>query len=267
MSGVMEFQISQEQTGPEAPVQTDRPPHVPEKFWDETTKSINTEALLKSYTELEKTRSTPAGPEQESQDGEQKVPKGDAAKAVEQADADKADKVAEEAADAAGIDMATLQKEVDETGDISEESKAKFEKLGFSREDIDGYIEWKKGRATAVVSEVQAAVGGADKYAEMTSWAAKSWTEAQIAEFNEAMSSNNRGRIDIAVKALQADYVKANGSRPSLLKPTTASSVAGDRYESFAQLLADQKNPLYHSDPAFRAQVAAKLGRSNPNLK
>jgi hypothetical protein len=263
MSGALEFQISQEPTGAEAPVQSERPPHVPEKFWDESTKSINTEALLKSYTELEKTRGAPAGQVQESRDGDKQAPEGDAAKAAEQAEADKADKAAEEAAAAAGIDMATLQKEVDETGDISEESKAKFEKLGFSREDIDGYIEWKKGRATAIVSEVQAAVGGADKYAEMTSWAAKSWTEAQIAEFNEAMSSNNRGRIDIAVKALQADFVKANGQRPNLIKPTGGSGVSGERYENFQQLLADQKNPLYRTDPAFRAKVAEKLSRSN----
>lgn len=46
----------------QAPV---RPDNVPEKFWNAETGTVNTEALLASYTELEKTRSKP----QEGADG------------------------------------------------------------------------------------------------------------------------------------------------------------------------------------------------------
>ncbi len=51
----------------EKAVNDDRPENVPEKFWDPKTKSIRTEALLKSYSELEKMigRSTLFDPEKD----------------------------------------------------------------------------------------------------------------------------------------------------------------------------------------------------------
>ncbi|RUT86780.1 hypothetical protein, partial [Mesorhizobium sp. M7A.T.Ca.US.000.02.2.1] len=98
MGGAVELNITSEPTGPEAPVQTDRPAHIPEKFWDADTKSVRTEALLQSYGELEKKVGAP-------KEEVQTPPAPEAA--VEQTEAeveeDADQKAAKAAADAAGI--------------------------------------------------------------------------------------------------------------------------------------------------------------------
>lgn len=56
-----EIEIAEVETGPApdaveaaAPMAADRPEHVPEKFWDSEGGAVRTEALLKSYVELER---------------------------------------------------------------------------------------------------------------------------------------------------------------------------------------------------------------------
>ena len=58
-----------EASGEEAAEPTTRPDHVPEKFWDADAGSVRTDALIKSYGELERRLGEPAPDVPESADG------------------------------------------------------------------------------------------------------------------------------------------------------------------------------------------------------
>lgn len=260
MSGAVEFNIQAEPTGAEAPVQSDRPAHIPEKFWDASTKTVNTDALLQSYGELEKKIGAPkeAAQEQESAatEGEEK--------AADETAEDDDEKAAKAAADAAGIGMDALQAEFDKDGKLSDTSYEKLDKAGFPKETVDDFIEYRKSKADGYVAAAHAAAGGADELAKMTEWAAKGYDAAKVQVFNDAVNSGDKNRAEQAIKALKADFVKAKGSPPKLLNtPNNPGGNSGEVYTSLQQMLADQAKPEYARDPAFREAVKQKLARSS----
>ena len=258
MGNAVEIQISAEPTGSEAPFDTGRPDHIPEKFWDAETKSIKTEALLNSYTELEKKigapKETPQAQEQGAEGGQEEE---------QQSQEEDADKTAQEAAEAAGVDMAALQAEVDKDGKLSDESYAKLEKAGFPKAEVDEYIAFKQAKADDYVKAVKGAAGSDDAFDKMVEWAAKGYTAEQAKVFNDAVNSGNKSAAEAAVKALKSDYEKVNGKVPKLVQPTGGASPTAGRYESLDQMLKDQADPRYGTDPAFRAKVIEKLKNSN----
>ncbi|RUT87625.1 hypothetical protein EOD14_09510, partial [Mesorhizobium sp. M7A.T.Ca.US.000.02.1.1] len=187
MGGAVELNITSEPTGPEAPVQTDRPAHIPEKFWDADTKSVRTEALLQSYGELEKKVGAP-------KEEVQTPPAPEAA--VEQTEAeveeDADQKAAKAAADAAGIGMDALQAEFDADGKLSDASYEKLDKAGFPKETVDDFIEYRKSKADAYVTSAHAAAGGAEELGKMTAWAAQGYDAAKVKVFNDAVNSGDK---------------------------------------------------------------------------
>ncbi|RWO57050.1 hypothetical protein [Mesorhizobium sp.] len=259
MGGAVELNIASEPTGPEAPVQNDRPAHIPEKFWDAETKSIRTEALLQSYGELEK---KVGAPKEAAQAQESAAPEGEKTEA-EAAQDDADDKAAKAAVEAAGIDMADLQARFDKEGKLSDDDYTKLEKAGFDKGTVDDFIEYRRSKADGYVAAAHAAAGGAEELAKMTQWAAQGYDAAKIQVFNDAVNSGDKNRAEQAIKALKADYVKAKGSPAKLLNVANNGPVTGDVYTSLQQMLADQAKPEYRADPAFREAVKQKLARSN----
>ncbi|ESX98700.1 hypothetical protein [Mesorhizobium sp. LNJC405B00] len=257
MGGAVELNITSEATGPEAPVQTDRPDHIPEKFWDAETKSIRTEALLQSYGELEK---KVGAPKEAAHAQESAAPEAEA-EAEQEEDADQ--KAAKAAADAAGIGMDALQAEFDADGKLSDASYEKLDKAGFPKETVDDFIEYRKSKADGYVAHAHAAAGGADELTKMTAWAAQGYDAAKVKVFNDAVNSGDKNRAEQAIKALKADYVKAKGSPAKLINQGNAPQAGGDVYTSLQQMLADQAKPQYRADPAFREAVKQKLARSS----
>lgn len=224
---MQEVVIKQEETGPEAPVET------PESTKDnpvETTEEITEE------------------PTEET--------------TGEEAEGTEEDKAAKEAAEAAGIDIPGVEAHFLEHGEIPADTYEKAEKIGISKEMVDEFVQYRVGKADSIRAEMLQPYGGEEKVGGMIDWAGKNWTAEQANSFNDAINSGDKGRADLALKALKADFDKKNGVKPSLLKPSTSKAAPGGVYTSMSQLLADQANPLYRTDPAFREQVIAKLSRS-----
>lgn len=219
-----------------------RPENVPEKFWNAETGEVNTEALLASYAELEKARSN--GENTEEQEAE-------------------AQGAAEEAAEAAGLDMDGLRSEYAEKGELSEESIAKLEAVGISKDMVDNYIAGQEAQAAAAKSALLEPVGGEEAYQEMISWAADNLSDGDIDAFNAALESGDMNQTKMAVENLNTKYRAANGNEPARELNGKPGAGQGSVYESTADLMKDMQNPEYHTNPAFRAKVEAKLGRSN----
>ena len=234
----------------EAPAPTDRPAWLPEKF-------KTAEDMAASYAELEKKQGGVADPVVPAVadpvvpavvDPAAPVVPGDAAAAVVKA----------------GLNMADLNAEYAKDGTISEVSYTKLAAAGFDKATVDTYVAGQQALVTLFETEVKSATpGGAEKFPEMVEWAKVNMTDAQITEFNAAVGSGNKDRAKLAVMGLGSAFTAAVGSEPVLLGGRPNTATAGDVYESLAQMQKDMSSKEYKADPAFRAKVQAKLGRSD----
>jgi hypothetical protein len=235
-----------------------RPDNVPEKFWDAEKGTVNTEALLKSYAELERTRSQAPAQTPEAPEGE---PKADAAPVGEDGKITKAQEPAAPEGSPLTDAIAAAQREYAEGKQVSDETVASLEKLGIPREVFALYLKGVEAQEQATVTAVHTIVGGKDAYEEMARWAAKALTDAELDAFNTAL--DNEALRENAVRGLYARFTEARPNEGNMIAPTGNSSAAsGDVYTSRDQLIADQKDTRYQSDASFRQQVQDKLLRS-----
>jgi hypothetical protein len=201
---------------------------------------VNTAALLASYAQLEKGKSTGEDPKSET-------PEDAAAKAVENA----------------GLDMVALQAEYNTNGSLTDESLATLAKSGISKEMVDQFIAGAEAQNAAIQAELLEPVGGnMETYDEMIAWAGDNLDDSQIDDFNTVLETGNTAAIKLAVKSLSEKYAEANGTEPGRQLGGKAAQ-GGSVYESTADLMKDMQNPEYRTNPTFRAKVSAKLERSN----
>ena len=216
------------------------------------------EDLLKAYEELQKKLGQDTSEETEE-------PAEEPTEAPEEEPA-----VEENAADAAIIRASASY---EETGDLSEETIEELAKLD-SKDLIRAYFNQYKANAAkqqqaqlaeAEVTNLKNLAGGEKAYTEMITWASNNLDADEIGAFNSATSSGNAAAARFAIESLKSRYTAAEGyEAPLVTGRKSAPSVVG--YRSNAELARDIADPRYHSDPAFRADVEAKLARSKDLL-
>lgn len=242
---IARFEASQ--SNPPVPTEgaSDRPVGLPEKF-----NSI--EDMAKAYSELEKKLGAP-----------KEAPAADpkpAALNIEQAAAGTAEEAAA-ALEGANLDYNSFAQEFATNGELSPESYEKLAKAGIPKEMVDAYVEGQAAKGEQVRTQVLTEVGVED-FAAMSTWAGKSLTPGQLNAYNAAIDSGNVDQMKLAVAGVKARFEAANGVEPSLLGGAGGGS-SGDAYRSTEEMKADMRDPRYAKDPAFRADVAAKLSRSS----
>lgn len=235
-----------------------RPDNVPEKFWDAAKGTVNTEALLASYGELEKKQGAPKDPADPAATDDTK-PKLEIP--TDATDSAKVDAVVT----AAGLDPIKLGEKIARTGNLEESDYAAIEKLGIPRTLIEAHVNMSKDlvalqqeKNTATAYEM---VGGKDRATTIMAWAAESLSAEDTAAFNKKLAGSD---WKDAITVLEARYTKAN---PATREPNLSAgngrpggSVSG--YNSTAERTADMAKPEYRTDPAFRAQVRARMAVS-----
>jgi hypothetical protein len=225
--------------GTEGTPPEDRPQWLPEKF-------KSPEDMAKAYSELE------------AKLGQAKPVDPPAADPAATPPADPQAALAEK-----GLDLQDFSAEFAQKGELSAESYEKLGKAGYSRQIVDQYIEGQRAVAARFETDIMSEVGGAEKYSDITAWAKANLTPTEIAAYNTAVSSGNADQAKLAALGLGAKFERANGSDPQRLLGGQSAGSTGDVFESMAQVTAAMKDPLYKSDPAFRAKIQAKLSRSN----
>lgn len=227
--------------GTATPTQADqRPAWLPEKF-------KSAEDMAAAYAELEKKQSQPA-PKADPTKPIEKAPEADAAKAV---------------ADA-GLDFEALGQQINETGDISKEARDALIAKGIPNEVIDQHVAGHKSQIDSAVKAAYDAAGGQEQFTAMSQWAATDATEAQLHTYNTLVQKGDQKSIAAAMQYLKGIHEEAVGkAAPRRLDGSANAAPSNDVYTSRAQVTADMKNPLYKTDPAFRAQVESKIKRSS----
>ena len=156
---------------------------------------------------------------------------------------------------------------------LSEETIERFGEMS-SKDLVDAYIEMQANNpqpqqsvemSDAQVNSVMNAAGGEKNYDRVVEWAASNLNERQIDAFDSVVDSGNPAAIGIAFQGLQSAYQEANGYEGRMLQGKSPSS-AGETYRSQAELVAAMGDPRYDTDPAYRADVIAKLEQSDLNF-
>jgi aspartokinase len=114
----------------------------------------------------------------------------------------------------------------------------------------------------ADIEQIQQAVGGSDEYQNMIQWAGQNLSEQEIAMYDAVMDRGDPLAMFFAAQALSARYQDAVGYDGEMLTGNAPRN-ASDAFRSQAELVAAMDDPRYDKDPAYRADVADKLERSN----
>jgi len=113
------------------------------------------------------------------------------------------------------------------------------------------------------VSTLKGMVGGDENYTQMVTWASENLPREEVELFNSVMSRGDPLAAYYAIQATALRYADADGVEGNRVSGRTrASSGPGDVFRSQAEVVAAMNDPRYDSDPAYRADIFAKLERS-----
>lgn len=239
---------------PDTAVNGERPSWLPEKF-------KTPEDMAKAYGELEKKQSTtPTKEPEKGTDPAKKI--GDLA--LPEGGEAPVEGAAEAAVTKAGFDMVALQKEFQDHGDITPESRTKLEKAGFTKDIVDSYIEGQKAVAERILTDLQVSVAGTrEKFDAMWAWSVRGIPDGEKAAINAALATNDPNVAKLAMSAVHAKWIAAVGQDPERVVHGTNGGSHADVYSHVDELHKDMRNPEYKTSEGFRQKVVEKLKRSN----
>ncbi|MBN4945015.1 hypothetical protein JY432_03025 [Stenotrophomonas maltophilia] len=173
------------------------------------------------------------------------------------------DATADDARDAlarAGLNLDDFATEFNSNGSLSEESYKKLQDAGYPKELVDVYVDGLRARVQTYENAVYSPAGGKAGYDGLVQWAKTNLSAEQKRAFNEAVQSGDAGRAALAVQGL----VALRGGNGRLLNgKTTSNADAGPKpFQSQAQVVEAMRDVRYHRDPAYRAEVSARLAVS-----
>lgn len=216
------------------------------------------EDLLKAYQELERQRTKENQDDGEEEELEESVDNADEAEETTESD-----EIFNRAA-----------QEYTDNGQLSDDAIEALSQMD-SKDLIKAYVDYygrnaanyeQKELEATQLEAVKEIAGGSEEYDNMIGWAAQSLASDEIDAFNSVTESGNLAAIRFAVEALNSRYRAAEGFEAELVTGKASASTNAKAYRSQAELARDIANPLYHSDPAFRADVEARLQASKDLL-
>lgn len=229
---------------------------IPDKFKNKDG-TVNVDALLQSYTELEKKQSTPKAEDEKAAEPDPNAKPKDEATAKPNADLE----IAKQTIEKAGLDFAALSAEFAENGELSEATYKTLEAEGFTKPLVDDFIEGQRARATLLRQSVFDEVRGQENYQAMIKWAEGLPQEEKDA-YNKQVNSGDMTVVKSAVKGLYARFQAEADAEPNLIDGKGGPVGTTDVFRSTAEMVKAMSDPRYHSDPAYRKGVEDKLARS-----
>ena len=171
---------------------------------------------------------------------------------------------ADESTPAGKLFNEAVQKSLNGQG-LTNDDYAELERQGFDRDTVSRQIEGIKAQDQAVENRVYETVGSKETYQTMVDWAAQNLSKEAIDAYDRAVQSGDPEMARIAAAGLKAQYEAAEGTTPTKQVNSQGNAGTGSNstYGSWQEVQKDMATRDYKKDPAFRAQVEAKLARSN----
>ena len=233
----------------EAPEVPAKPEGVPDKFYNAETGEVDYVSWGKAHHELESKFH----------------------KKPEDADSD-AEGADEQTEEPAGIlereSVKAAREQFAKEGELTEENyKAIEAETGFTKEDVDAWIEGQRIRASRPFAAAYEASGGEENYEAMAEWMRAQLDEDELEAYNVQMRTNDPRIIKAAVKAMNARFTaEANieGEPVGGSAVTGGSNVFNSRAEMAAAInaLNERGQRKYDVDSAYRTSVIKKIGNT-----
>lgn len=181
------------------------------------------------------------------------------------------------AAEQEGIDLAQWDAAVQRGEDTSEMRQKLAGALGLPEALIEryeaAYRPVEAQPATASLSDedaaaIRAEVGGDAKFAELSQWALASLSEAELADYNEAVNTGNPAAARAAVRWLQSKAATADKEPALVMASGGTANPALDVFETeeeameAKQVLTKGGKQRYLVDEKYRRYIDAKFARS-----
>ena len=162
--------------------------------------------------------------------------------------------------------LTSASTEFSEKGELSAETLSQLEKMD-SKDLVSAYLELQQQPQNVdldqnAVNAIYQQAGGEQGYQALTSWAAETLPEAAVEAYNRVVNGGDPAVIQLAMAGLKAAYDEANGVDGQMLTGKPAQQVQ-NIFRSQAEVVKAMSDPRYDSDPAYRADVFAKLEQSN----
>jgi len=220
-----------------------KPEGIPDKFYDATTGKVDYDAMAKSYTELEKKQSQKT---EETTEEPSETPT-----------------TADEAVEKAGLDMGALTAEYDENEGLTDKSYEALEKAGIPKATVDQYIQGQKALVAQAQQEAYSLTDGKEGYEAMFAWAKANLSAEELGNYNTQVNSANSKVREMAIRGLHAQFSADSGDGKPLVHGNNSVTADGSGFKSRAQMIEAMQDSKYQSDPAYRAEVEAKVARSS----
>ena len=222
-----------------------KPEGIPDKFYDAETGKVDYDAMAKSYTELEK-----------KQSGQKEDPK-------EPIDEPPVTDAADDAVSKAGLDMTALTAEYDQNEGLADASYAALEAAGIPKATVDQYIQGQKALVSQAQTEAYSLTDGKEGYEAMSGWAKANLSAEELGNYNTQVNSPNSKVREMAIRGLHAQFSADSGDGKPLVHGNNSATGNTGGFGSRAQMVAAMQDSKYQSDPAYRAEVEAKVARSS----
>ncbi|MEL6509038.1 MAG: hypothetical protein AAFQ32_04550 [Pseudomonadota bacterium] len=168
----------------------------------------------------------------------------------------------------AEVDASAAAEEFEKTGDLSEETYAKFEKAGFNRDVVKAYLKGVSDTNEAVtevteaqIAEIKEVAGGEAAFGDLQKWMGQNMSDDEAKAYHAALEAGDPEKIKAQVKAYAERYRADIGEETTPMGGRTAAAEQG--YQSVDEHKADVRDPRYKKDASFREQVRQKLRKSN----
>lgn len=151
--------------------------------------------------------------------------------------------------------LAKLGAEALAEGKLSDESYAELKEAGIPKAIADQFVRGAIAEHQQTLAKIHTDCGGKEAVDAAVAWAAKNLPQSTIDALNKQLADPNP---EIVVNALKGIQARAGG-QGGIVPGRTGGNTGPVPYESEAQWHADLRDPKFSQDPAFRAQVQAKL--------
>ena len=163
-----------------------------------------------------------------------------------------------------------LQQEIDEYGALTEET---IDTLAENM-DVDEILQLGMELAEQnnlpvdldqrEVDSIKNFAGGEEAYENLIGWASENIDAPYIEAFDSVVDTGDPAAIQLMVAGLMATYQENAGYEGRMYSGNEAPDTSGlQPFRSQAQVVAAMSDPRYDNDPAYRADIAARLEISN----
>jgi hypothetical protein len=175
------------------------------------------------------------------------------------------DKVAEQAAEKAGVNLDEFNAYVAENGKVNPEHLKSFEAAGIPPEAVEEYVALK---IQAVENQYEAVVeyfGGAAAKDQLNQFLVKNFTRDEVVEFNNQLMNPAKWRATAAFLMGEAGMARPGRGLIKGDNQQGGAAAQGEQFATEAEFNAAMRDPRYKVDPAYRTRVQNTL-RNSPHL-